>query len=272
MSFDTAIDVGSERITAAGSMIASFRTKALPLLALALLWELVAYVELFDPAFLPPLHEVVYTLYALLVHGELVAQTAITLQRGVLSYAAATLVSLPLGVLIGWKRTLYDYSEILVEILRPLPSVALIPVFILFFGPSRTTVQLIIFYPVFFLQLIATIYGTQSVDRTLIDSMRVMQMRDRRLFTDVFVPGSLPGIMTGLRQSLATMLTLAVVAEMLLANDGLGNYIMAAQRSFRIEEMYAVIVLIALLGYTLNKSFLVLQSRLLFWVERTPMD
>lgn len=240
----------------------------LPIGIVALAWEMLPLAGIVSAVFLPPLHEVLITLFELLVTLQLVDVIAISLGRGFTSYFLAAITAIPLGVLIGWKKTLYDYTEVLIDMLRSLPSVALIPIFLLFFGPTRTTLQAIIFWPIFFLQLIATIYGTQQINTDLIDSMRVLGMRDSRLFREVFLPGSLPGIVTGLRQTIATMLILTIVAEMLLASNGLGDFIMVTQRNFQVQETYAGVLSIGCIGYALNKVFLIVQRRVLFWSER----
>jgi len=242
-----------------------------PIALLLLLWEIAPTVGLVPPLILPPFHEVLVTLAGLVVSFELFELLAVSLKRGLVAYVLAVGTAIPLGVVIGWKRTAYEYTEVLVDALRPLPSVALIPIFLLVFGPTETTILAIIFYPTFFYQLIGTIYGTQSVDQTLVDSMNVMGMSQPQLFRHVFLPGSLPGIFTGIRQTTATMLILVIVAEMLLATDGLGSFIMETQRNFRVSETYAGILTIAILGYLLNKAVVLVQRRVLHWSERHTM-
>lgn len=251
------------------SAIAEMKIKesVLPIALFITLWELISLFGIISPVYLPPFHEILVTLWELTVSFEIIEPSRITLTRGFTAYILGTTSATILGVLIGWKKRLYDYTEVLIELLRPMPAVALIPVFFLFFGPSRITLLGIIFYPIFWYQLIATIYGARSIDKTLINSMRTMKMGNYRLFKDVFLPGSLPGIFTGLRQTIATMLILTIVAEMLLANDGLGTFIMNMQRNFQTEEMYAGIITIGLIGYGLNKIFLFLQHRVLYWSE-----
>lgn len=243
----------------------------LPLVVVAILWEILPTFGIVDALFLPPLHEVLITLWEITLSNELVFETRVSLRRGLIGYFLGIGTAIPIGVLIGWKQTLYDYSELLIDLLRSLPVVALIPVFLLFFGPNEKTILAIIFWPVFFYQLIATIYGTLNVNQTLIDSMRVIGMGERRLFREVFVPGSLPGIFTGLRQTTATMLILTIVAEMLLASEGLGSFIMRTQRNFQVDKTYAGIIMIAILGYAISKSIVVVQRRVLYWSERQTM-
>lgn len=243
----------------------------LPIALVFLLWEVLPRAGVVPALILPPLHEVLATLLEMTLSFELFELMATSLKRGFVAYLLALATAIPLGVLIGWKRSVYDYTEILLEALRPLPSVALIPIFLLVFGPTEKTILAVVFYPTFFYQLIATVYGTQNIDPTLIDSMKVIGMSQRRLFREVFLPGSLPGIFTGIRQTTATMLILVIVAEMLLASDGLGYFIMATQRNFQVSETYAGILAIAVLGFVLNKGVVAVQRRVLHWSDRQTM-
>lgn len=231
-------------------------------------WELGPALGLIEPLFLPPFHEVMIVLWEITVSYEIFPIIMTSLERGFKGYILASVVAIPIGVIMGWKRIIYEYTEIIIEVLRPMPAVALIPIFILFFGPSETSILAVIFYPLFFIQLIATIYGTQNINETLIESMQVLGMSERRLFREVFLPGSLPGIFTGLRQNTAIMLIMVIVAELVLASDGIGNFVIVAQRQFQIAEMYAGILVIGIIGYVLNKGFILLQNRILFWSER----
>lgn len=240
-------------------------------LALAV-WELFPTLGIVPSLLVPPLHEVVLTFWqTVFVTDELLSQTLVSIQRALTGFVLGVAVAIPIGVLIGWRQILYDYVVVYMDTLRTLPAVALIPIFLLVFGPSETTIMAVIFYPVFFYQLVATVYGTQNINQTLIESMRVLKMGEWRMFRQIFVPGSLPGIFSGLRQNTATTLVLTIVAEMLLASDGLGRYIMDTQRQFQIPRTYAGILMILVIGYALNKTVVFVQRRYLYWSERQTM-
>lgn len=241
------------------------------LLALAV-WEVFPTLGIVPSLLVPPLHEVVITFWqTVFVTDELLSQTLVSIRRALTGFVLGVAVAIPIGVLIGWRQILYDYAVVYMDTLRTLPAVALIPIFLLIFGPSETTIMAVIFYPVFFYQLVATVYGTQNINQTLIESMRVLKMGEWRMFRQIFVPGSLPGIFSGLRQNTATTLVLTIVAEMLLASDGLGRYIMDTQRQFQIPRTYAGILMILVIGYALNKTVVFVQRRYLYWSERQTM-
>lgn len=235
-------------------------------------WELLPSLGIVPSLLVPPLHEVLQTFWMTTVQtDELLSQTIISIRRALTGFFLGVAVAIPIGVLIGWRKVIYDYLSVYMDTLRTLPAVALIPIFLLIFGPSETTILAVIFYPVFFYQLVATVYGTQNINQTLIESMRVIKMGEWRMFRQIFVPGSLPGIFSGLRQNTATTLVLTIVAEMLLASDGLGRYIMDTQRQFQVPRTYAGILMILIIGYFLNKSVVFVQRRILYWSERQTM-
>jgi NitT/TauT family transport system permease protein len=237
-----------------------------------LVWEFGPLTGIVPKLLVPPFHEVLITFYETTIASqELTSQIMVSARRAIIGFTLGISIAIPLGVLIGWRQALYDYTVVIMDTLRTLPAVALIPIFLLIFGPSETTILAVIFYPVFFYQLVATVYGTQDINQTLIESMEVLQMGEWKMFKNVFLPGSLPGIFTGLRQNTATMLVLTIVAEMLLSSQGLGRYIMDTQREFQIPRTYAGILSILILGYIFNKIVVLAQKRWLDWSEGQTM-
>ena len=176
----------------------------------------------------------------------------------------AILIGVTVGLLIGSSPTLLDASSVVIEFLRPIPAVALIPLAILFFGPfgiaaHRFVVVFAAVWPI----LINTIYGVRGGDRMLQDVARTSGVgRVGRLF-HVTLPAALPSIATGIRVSAAIALVVCVTAEFRTHAGGIGAYMYDQQN--KLPELYAAVVLVSLLGLAVNAGLRAVQRRTLFW-------
>lgn len=146
-----------------------------------------------------------------------------------------------------------------------MPSVAIIPVAILFLGIGDLMVVVVTVYACIWPILINTIDGVRNIDRTLIDTGRTFGLSRWKILTNIALPSASPYIITGLRISLAIALILVTTSEMLVGGRGLGFFILDEERSLRTDNMYAGIILVAMLGYLLNRLFLFLESKAMAW-------
>lgn len=235
------------------------------LAACFLTWELVSRGVLGMADYVPPASRVLATLGAILASGELLGHARASLIRVAEGYALAAVVAVTAGVLLGVSRLLYSFVEPLIELLRPMPSPATIPIAILFFGIGDEMKVVVTAYACTWPILLNTLDGVRGVDRVLRQTAATFRVGRWRTLFQVVVPAASPQIVTGLRVSLAIALILVTTSEMVVANDGLGFYILDLQRSFRIPEMYAAILALAVLGYLLNRAFLALDGRVMAW-------
>jgi ABC-type nitrate/sulfonate/bicarbonate transport system permease component len=205
-------------------------------------------------------------LYDELAAGTLSGEIGVTLEAYVEGLALAILIGVTAGVLIGGSRTLHDASSVLVEFLRPIPAVALIPLAILFFGPFGIAAhRFVVVYAAAWPILINTIYGVRGADRMLHDVARASGVgRAGRLFR-VTLPAALPSIATGIRVSAAIALVVCVTAEFRTGAGGVGAYMEDQQFAGKLPELYAAVVLLCLLGYGVNLALRAVQRRTLFW-------
>jgi ABC-type nitrate/sulfonate/bicarbonate transport system permease component len=189
-----------------------------------------------------------------------------TLEAYLVGLALATVVGVAVGVLVGSSRTLLDGSSVLVEFMRPIPAVALIPLAILFFGPFGTDAhRFVVAYAAAWPILINTIYGVRGVDRMLHDVARTSGVGRVGRLARVTLPAALPSIATGIRISAAIALVVCVTAEFRTGAGGVGTYMEAQQFAANLPELYAAVVLISLLGFGVNVVLRVVQRRALFW-------
>ena len=243
-----------------------------PLFVLFLLavWETLSQLRLVNVVLFPPVTTVLGRFFALWADSTFPTHLLPTLRRMALGYAIAAALGISLGTLMGYWRGVADRLAPLLEFLRPLPPVAVIPAFVLFLGIGDEMKVAVVLFGCFWPILLNTIDGVRGVHPTILEVARMYQFTTPRTLRSVVLPAAMPQIMAGLRTSLAIALIVAIVSEMIGATQGVGFFILLAQRSFRMPDMYAGIILLAVLGYTLNRGFLLLESRLMAWhLERT---
>lgn len=173
---------------------------------------------------------------------------ASSLQRFLLGFVLAFCVAVPLGLMMGFFRTAETVAKPVIEVFRPIPPIAWVPIFLLifklFWGPV-----MVIFIGVFFPLLSNVIFGVKSVDPTLIDAARTLGADRIRLFTKVIFPSTVPFLMTGITIGLGIGWMCIVAAEMIGAvGGGVGYYIYFMEQLGKYEYMYAGMVVIAILG------------------------
>ena len=218
-----------------------------------------------NAALVPPPTHVVLRIADIVATGAFVEPLAATLYLLFIAYFGASALAVGLGLVMGRFRAIHNLFEPLVELLRPLPKPALLPPLILFLGLGDLMKSVVVGLAVFFPVLINTVQGVQGVDPVLINTARTFGYGRFAVLRKVILPAALPLIFAGMRISLALGLILVVIAEMLAGTGGLGYLILDMQRTFRVQNMYAWLAILAVLGYALNALFLALEHRLIHW-------
>lgn len=235
------------------------------LLVLLAMWELAARAELVNPLIIPPLSRVLAVFWDLFLSGEMPMQIAVSMKRAAVGYGLAGAVFIPLGIVMGLSRPIHRALEVIVEMLRPIPPPVVIPVALLFFGLEDEMKIFVIFFSCAWPILLNTIDGARSVDPVLLNTARTFRLPRLKTIRQIVLPAASPQIMTGLRVSLPITLILVVISEMVGSTDGIGYFILDSQRRFRVPQMYAGMVALAVLGYALNQLFNLLHRQLLAW-------
>jgi ABC-type nitrate/sulfonate/bicarbonate transport system permease component len=238
-----------------------FATVAVLLVAL----EAVVRAGAVNPAILPPPSLVLQKLAGILTGGAFLQPLGKTLYLLFVSYAIGCALAVGLGLLMGRYRFVDGLLEPLVEFLRPLPKAALLPPLMLFLGLGDAMKMTVIALGVFFPVLINTVQGVRGTDPVLIDVGRTFGHKPSAWLGKIVLPSALPLILAGMRVSLGLGLVLVIVAEMMAGTGGIGFLVIDMQRSFRSADMYAWIVILAVLGYALNAVFIRLERRLIHW-------
>jgi ABC-type nitrate/sulfonate/bicarbonate transport system permease component len=238
---------------------------ALTVLTLLLALEAAVRLAWINPAFVPAPTVVLQKLADLFGRGAVMGPLLQTLTLLFGAYIGATLLAIGTGLLMGRFRFVYGLLEPLVEVLRPLPKPALLPPLILFLGLGSPMKLAVVGLGVFFPVLINTVQGVRGTDPVLLDAARTFGHGPRRQLLRVILPSALPMIVAGMRISLGLGLVLVVIAEMLAGTGGVGYLIIDMQRSFRVADMYAWIVILAVLGFGLNEIFVRLERKAIHW-------
>jgi ABC-type nitrate/sulfonate/bicarbonate transport system permease component len=237
-------------------------------LVLALLLFLWEYGSRLNPKlqlYIPPVSQILATLGQLIFSGQVAGHTLVTLRRFTEGYLLAAVLGVTLGVTLGYFRFAHNLLEMLIEFLRPMPSVAIIPIAILLLGIGDSMITAVTIYASIWPILINTIDGVRYIERTLVDTGRTFGLSRRRILWHVILPAASSYIVTGLRVSLSIALILVTTAEMIVGSQGLGFFILDEERSLHSSAMYAGIILVALLGYSLNRLFLALENKTMKW-------
>jgi NitT/TauT family transport system permease protein len=232
----------------------SIRRGATSIVAVAALYQAVALSGTFAPALMPGLPTVARTFAGMIADGTMFMHAAFTLYRVLFGFGLAVAVGLPLGVLMGRFRPVEHFVLPLASALMPIPSLAWIPVFILWFGLGNTVTVLIVFYAALFPMLLNTWTGVRSVNPIWLRAAGAMGADERKLFWKVIVPGSSPFIIAGLRQSFLRSWIAVIGAEMLAASSyGLGWVIFDAQQFLNADVMISSILVIGLIGFAAER-------------------
>ena len=227
---------------------------AITLSCAAALYQLLAMSGIFAQALLPKLQSIVSTLYAMLADGSMIEHAAFTLYRVLFGFALAIAVGLPLGILMARFKPVENFFLPLVSALMPIPSFALVPLFMLWFGIGNVTTVLIVFYAATFPMLFNTWTGVRSVNPLWLRAAGAMGAEENSLFWKVIIPGASPFIITGMRQAFLRCWIAVVGAEMIAASDwGLGWVIFDAKEFLQTDVMMASLIVIGGIGFVFER-------------------
>ncbi len=228
-------------------------------------WEATSRSGVLPTLSFPPVTVILGTWAELLASGELLRELLPSLARMFGGYFIGVALGVGVGLLMGMWRFFYNLLEPVTEFLRPIPSPAYIPIVILFLGIDNEMKLFMIAFASFFPVLLNTYSGVRSVDPVQLQTARTFGVDGRKLLWQIVLPSASPYVFTGMRVSLAVALIVMVISEMVAASNGIGYFILAAQRGFKIREMYAGVLTLALVGYVLNRLFLAVENRVLAW-------
>ncbi|MFQ2332280.1 taurine ABC transporter permease TauC [Aeromonas dhakensis] len=238
--------------------------------ALLALWWLVARLGLISPLFLPPPAQVLQQFTTLagpqgFMDATLWQHLAASLQRILIALAAATLCGVTVGLAMGLSPTLRGMLDPLIELYRPVPPLAYLPLMVIWFGIGETSKVLLIYLAIFAPVAMATLAGVQGAKQVRLRAARALGANRWQVLWCVIVPGALPDMLTGLRIGLGVGWSTLVAAELIAATRGVGFMVQAAGEFLATDVVLAGILVIALIAFTLELGLRALQRRLTPW-------
>jgi ABC-type nitrate/sulfonate/bicarbonate transport system permease component len=229
------------------------------------LWQFIADQRWISPVFLPGPDRAWASLVRGFSGGELWSKLLGTLEHMVYGWFAASVAGIALGAMIGSSGWMRSYVAPSLELLRPLPVSAIIPVAIAMFGLTQGMALFVIAFGSIWPMLLATIHGFAAVEPRLYEVSRSLHMSRLAVIFKIALPSASPDILSGMRLSLTVALILSVVCEILAGLDGLGHWILLSARSFRSADLFAGVILLGVIGYLTALVMSAVETRLLRW-------
>jgi ABC-type nitrate/sulfonate/bicarbonate transport system permease component len=235
------------------------------ILAMLVVWELASVVGLISSLSMPAASTVFSQLVHQLFEPAFWSAAGHTISSAVLALVIVTVLAIPLALAIGTRRLVEESTWGIIEFLKPVPPVAMIPLGLLLWGPTETMKLVITGFACLWPLLTQLVYGIQRVDKSVLDMARSYRLSFVETTTRIVIPSLLPYALTGMRVSASIAVVVTIVTELIGGAPGLGQSISVAQTGGRLDVMYALIIVTGLLGLLINYLFKVLERPLLFW-------
>jgi NitT/TauT family transport system permease protein len=237
---------------------------AFPVAFLAL-WEILSRADVLSNDTFSRISLIVPALVGALLDGSLLARTGETLSSAVIGWGIAAAIGIPMGLLLGLSRPIDRLMSVTVEALRPVPSAALIPIFLLIYGFSLALSASVAAFACIWPVLIVTVTAVRGIEPRLLEVGRALGFGAARRIWQFALPAALPGIAVGLRVAFGIAIVVTVTVEIAANPRGLGYAMITAQQSFRAELMYAYLFWIGIVGWVINVAMVRTERRVLRW-------
>ncbi|MBX7267201.1 ABC transporter permease [Micromonospora sp. Llam7] len=228
-------------------------------------WQSIPTMGLINSQYLPYATDVFGRLFEELRDLAFWRRLGFTMTSWAIGLGVATFAAVVLGTIVGLVPFLRRATHTMVEFLRPIPSVALIPLAVLMFGIQMQAALVIIIYASFWQVFVQVIYGVADVDAVARDTARSFGLTRREHLWYLVLPTALPYLMTGVRLAAAVALILAITSEMVIGNPGLGRMIELSRSAGDAVGLYALVMVTGLLGLLVNLVFRFVERRSLSW-------
>ena len=233
-------------------------------------WQLLYHLGYLNPLLLPPPSRIALTFRDLLVSGDLPRHIGISMLRVLEGFGIALFLGLSLGIAIGLSKTLDRFTDLIIQVVKPIPPIAWIPLAILWFGIGEKSKVYIIFLGAFFPIIINTIDGIRQTDHKFVEVARLLAVPRFKFIFQVVLPGALPAIMTGVRVGLMVAWICVVAAELIAASSGIGYLIMDARELSQSDVVLAGMITIGVIGKVMDSLIKLLEKQLITWKIAFP--
>lgn len=230
-------------------------------------WEWLVHIGKISALFFPAPTVIFQTLIRGLTEGEFFVHIGITLSRVLIGGMTGGSAGLFLGLCMGWSPRLRAVTDPFIAAAHPLPKIAVLPLIMIIFGIGEMSKIVLVAISAFFPMVINTVSGVRQISPLYFEVSRNYGAKPFKVFTRVIIPGSLPMIMTGIRLSANNSLVITIASELVCAQKGLGAMIWLAWETLRTEELYASLLITAILGICFNALVKFITKRLIPWQE-----
>jgi NitT/TauT family transport system permease protein len=239
--------------------------------AVIIAWEVLAII-LDNPFILPSIGSVLEVLLHpfvdILGNGSLFGNAVISLGRVIVGFLVAASLAIPLGIGMGRSETIYEFFDSFLQLLRPIPPLAWVPLALAWFKIGLVSMVFIIGMGAFFPILLNTLDGVKGVKKTWIEAAEILGARERQILSYVILPGSAPTIWTGMRVGFGIAWMCVVAAEMMPGtNSGIGYLIISSYNWGQVNVIIAGIIVIGLIGIAVDYLFKIVALRSFKWRE-----
>lgn len=232
-----------------------------------IVWQMVGWLGVFPRHLLPWPASVASSFVDLSVSGELPSHILTSLLRVAVGFIIAAATAVPLGIAISWSKVAESLTEPILEILRPIPPIAWIPIAMLWFGLGFKPAVFLIFIGAFFPILINTVAGVRATPKVLVEAVRTLGASDRDILVKVVTPSAIPSVVAGLRIGVGVGWMCLVAAEMAGASSGLGYMVIYYSGILETSSVMVGMLTIGAIGYAMSYGIERVEGRLLRWRE-----
>lgn len=250
----------------------TFGTFAILLAAWAIATGTGPWEPIIRPLFLPSPALVVQTFFQLMENGfqgkTLGQHVGISLYRFSTAFFFCIVIGVPVGLLMGMNRRFRAIVEPPIQAIRPIPKIALLPLFLIWFGIGNLSKIVVIAAPVFPIIAISAMQAVQSVSRMKIQAAQSLGASHWTVFSRVVLPASLPGIFTGIRLSISIAVTMLVAAELTATSEGIAWMALTAAEFLATNIVIVAVIIMAVIGFGLDRIFWLIERRIVHWSGR----
>lgn len=232
------------------------------------LWCLTAFTRLVDPLYLPSPIAVIRECWTLLSSGVLPIHAIATLYRLAIGFLLGALIGVPVGILMGYSKRVYNSLEALIEVFRAVPVIALFPFFLILLGLGDKSKFGVAAWSSALVILLNTLYGVQHSSKTRRMVAYSLKASEWQIFSKVVLPEAMPEILIGLRSGISITLIVVLMTEMFLGTQrGIGQMIFNAHLMYDTPGMFVGIITSGVLGFLLNKGLIAVERRTVHWMR-----
>jgi NitT/TauT family transport system permease protein len=239
----------------------------LPIVIVSILWEFISRSGFINAALFPPPSKVIVALWGMVKSGTLLSDIRDSIWRLLLGLGIGSIVGICIGLITGRIKSVAKILNPIIQALRPLPPVAIIPLIIVWFGIDDSAKIFSIAFAVFFPVWLNTHIGAGRIAHEFLWSAKLLTRSSSKIFSKIIFPSALPFIIAGIRTSIAIAFVMVFVSELSGASSGLGYRISISSLAYRIDEMMAALIVLGALGALTDQLFVFSTNRIFPWIR-----